>query len=70
MARAKSCKNCKWLWDFDAHEYTGKCCGVRFKGMPEWYVGTIHEMKDLIPCRKFESKYYKRKRQNLIGVIR
>lgn len=59
MARAKSCKNCKWLWDFDFHEYTGKCCGVRFKGMPDYYRGTVHELKDLTPCRKFESKYYK-----------
>lgn len=56
MAKPKSCKNCKWLWDFDYRTYTGKCCAIRFKDMPDYYVGTVHEKKDLTPCLRFESK--------------
>lgn len=56
MAKPKSCKNCKWLWDFDSHEYTGKCCAKKAKNKIEPYRFTVHEKKDLEPCKDFERK--------------
>lgn len=59
MTKPKSCDDCKWCRNFNTmfpNEYTGKACYRQFKNKPAWYVGTIHEMKDLTPCDMFESK--------------
>lgn len=55
MAKIKSCEKCKWLWDFDVYEYTGKCCAIIFKGKPRGYCGTVYEKKDLTPCDMWEA---------------